>query len=62
MNYKQVNDAPIVVSVKEAGRQLNLGRTTILRLLANGELPYRRVGRRILIPRRALERFLEGEK
>jgi excisionase family DNA binding protein len=49
----------LVVSVKDAAKLLNLGRSTIRDLLKAGKLPHKRVGRRILIPRKAVERFVE---
>lgn len=42
------------VSVREAARLAGLGRTSVYKLLASGELASRRVGRRRLVVRRSL--------
>jgi excisionase family DNA binding protein len=48
---------PILVSKKEAARVLSVSLRTIDNLIAAKELAVRRLGRRCLIPRRALEEF-----
>jgi excisionase family DNA binding protein len=48
------------VSVPEAGRQLGVGRDAAYRAAALGQLPTIRIGRRLLVPRAALERLLAG--
>lgn len=48
------------VSVSEAAKILGIGRQTAYDLVALGKLPYVRLGKRILIPRKALDRLLEG--
>jgi excisionase family DNA binding protein len=48
------------VSGKEAARRLGISPRAVARLLASGELPSLRVGRRRLVPLGALERFLAG--
>jgi len=48
---------PILVSKKEAARVLSVSPRTIDNLIASKELSVRRVGRRCLIPRTALEAF-----
>ena len=49
-----------VLTVTEAARLLRLSRNSAYAAVARGELPSVRVGRRLLIPREALERFLSG--
>ena len=49
-----------VVSVKEAVKFLSLSRTEVWRLIQAGKIRPLRSGRRILIPRRELTRFLES--
>jgi excisionase family DNA binding protein len=49
-----------VLSVEQAGSILGLGRTAAYDMVKRGELPVLRVGRRILIPVRALEKLLEN--
>jgi excisionase family DNA binding protein len=48
---------PILVSKKEAARVLSVSLRTVDNLIASKELAVRRLGRRCLIPRRALEEF-----
>jgi excisionase family DNA binding protein len=49
-----------VLDVSEAGRLLGLSRNSAYAAVAGGELPCLKVGRRILVPRDALRRLLEG--
>lgn len=52
-------DAPrMVLSVPEAAEELGVDKSTVYRLAANGTLPHVRIGRRIVIPREALARWL----
>lgn len=46
----------------DAGKLLGLGRNSTYDAVARGEIPVLRFGRRIVVPRRALERMLNGEK
>jgi excisionase family DNA binding protein len=48
------------LSVREAGRVLGLGRDAAYRAANNGEIPVLRIGRRLLVPRAALDRLLDG--
>ena len=54
------DDERLVVSVPEAARLLGISRTHAYELIARGELPSIRLGRRILVPLRPLMRLLEG--
>lgn len=49
----------VAYSVEEAAQALSLGRSTVKKLIATGELASVRVGRRRLIPRSALESYIE---
>jgi len=49
----------LLVSVEEAARLLGLGRSATYELLASGELPRVKVGRRTLVPVRALSDWVE---
>jgi len=51
----------LVLNVPEAGRMLNLSRATAYNLCAQGVIPTIRFGKRLVVPRRALERLLNGE-
>jgi excisionase family DNA binding protein len=48
------------VSVEEAGRILGYSRNTAYDAVQRGELPVIRLGRKIRVPKVALEQMLEG--
>ena len=50
---------PLTLSVTEAAKQLGISRAFAYELVARGELPCLRFGRRVVVPRRALERLVE---
>jgi excisionase family DNA binding protein len=52
---------PSTMSITEAADTLGIGRTLAYELAHTGELPTVRLGRRLVVPRRALERLLGGE-
>jgi excisionase family DNA binding protein len=45
----------------DAGKALGLGRNATYDAVARGEIPVIRFGRRIVVPKRALERMVNGE-
>ena len=45
----------------DARQMLGLGRNATYDAVARGEIPVLRIGRRILVPRKALERLVNGE-
>jgi excisionase family DNA binding protein len=49
----------LVLTVPEAAEMLGISRTTGYALFASGELPSVRLGRRIVVPRRALDELLD---
>lgn len=49
------------ITVEEMARVLNLGRSATYEATRRGELPTRRVGRRLVVPVPALIRWLAGE-
>ncbi len=51
-------DRPLVLSVEDAAYLLHISRGLAYELVARGELPAIRLGRRIVIPRIALEELL----
>jgi excisionase family DNA binding protein len=53
-------DGRLVLSVTEAAGLLGISRGLAYELVARGELPSLRLGRRIVVPRRALEVLLEA--
>ena len=50
----------VVLSVPEVARLLGCARATIYQAIREGQVPSIRVGRRILVPRAALQRMLEA--
>ena len=48
-----------VLSVPEAGKLLGLGRDASYQAAKRGELPVLRFGKRLVVPRAALERMLQ---
>jgi excisionase family DNA binding protein len=48
------------LTIPEAARVLGIGRNSAYEAAQRGELPTVRLGRRVLVPRDALDRFLEG--
>lgn len=47
-------------SVEEFARICGVSRTSAYSAVKRGEVPHVRIGRRVVIPRRALERLLDG--
>jgi excisionase family DNA binding protein len=54
-----MTESPAVLTVPEAAQLLRLARNTAYAAARRGQIPTVRIGRRILIPRAALERMLE---
>ncbi|MFF8763383.1 helix-turn-helix domain-containing protein [Nocardiopsis dassonvillei] len=48
----------VAYSVQETAHVLSLGTTTVKKLIATGQLPSVRVGRRRLVPHSALETYI----
>lgn len=48
------------VTVEEAAKILGIGRASAYLAIKTGDLPYLKIGRRIVVSRIALERMLEG--
>ena len=51
---------PIFVSITDAAKALNLGRTSIYELIRSGELETRKMGRRRLVTVDSLRRLAQG--
>ena len=51
-------DDRLVLTMTEAAQLLKIGRSCAYEAVRNGQLPVIRMGRRILVPRAALERLL----
>ena len=56
-----MNSDAKVMTVEEAGRWLSLGRSSAYQAVKRGDIPSIRIGRRLVVPRVALERLLEGK-
>jgi excisionase family DNA binding protein len=54
----KVNSEKLTLTVKETAQLLGLSRNSAYQGVLTGEIPYIKVGKRILIPRLALERML----
>ena len=54
----QLFENRMALSVNDAAAQLGISRFLVLRLIAEGRIPVRRAGRRILVPLHSLTRFL----
>jgi excisionase family DNA binding protein len=52
------NDERLVWTVEEAGRLLGISRAHAYELVARGELPHVRLGRRVVVPKHAIEALL----
>jgi len=50
--------APQVLTVREAAEHLRLARNSVYAAIRRGDLPAVRIGKRLLIPRPALDRLL----
>ena len=57
---ENIDPKRLVYSVTEAGKLLGLSRGAMYEAVRTGEIPNVKIGRRILIPRIALDRLLEG--
>jgi excisionase family DNA binding protein len=55
------HDNRLVLTVAEAATALGISRAHAYELVARGDLPSLRLGRRIVVPRRGLERLLDGD-
>lgn len=60
MVYRSMEEIPLTLTVDEAGQLLRIGRNNMYRLVNSGQIQSIKVGRKILIPRNALVRFLSA--
>ena len=49
------------LTYKEAEQLVGLSRTTLWKLIGNGEVEYRRIGRAVRINRESLQAYMRGE-
>ena len=53
-------DTKYVLTAEETAKLLRIGMNAMYELLQTGEIPSKRVGRKYLIPRLGLDRWLNG--
>lgn len=56
----ETESASLVMTVDEAARALRISRNSAFSRVHDGSLPSIRLGRRLLVPRKALEEMLAG--
>ncbi len=54
-----MEDKRLTLSVEETAKLLGIGRNLCYDRVKTGEIPVIKIGRRLLVPRRALEKLLE---
>jgi len=52
-------EGKLTLSVEEAAKLLGIGRNLCYERVKTGEIPVIRIGRRLLVPRKALDKLLE---
>lgn len=61
MNARRLSDLPDILTADEAAEVLRLGRSSVYEAIRLGLLPGLRIGRRILIPKAALQSMLDTQ-
>ena len=61
MRDERNKPACMTTSVGEAAQLLGIGRNQAYEAASRGEIPTIRIGKRILVPKAALQRLLDGE-
>lgn len=54
-----LSNCPDVLTVMEAAEVLRVGRSTMYKLVGSGEVQCVKIGRKVLIPRKYLQNYLE---
>ena len=57
-----MEDGRLTLTIEEAAKLLGIGRQLAYDRVKTGEIPVIKIGRRLLVPRRALEKLLEEPK
>lgn len=57
----QQTPTPLLITVREAAKRINLSRDTVYDLIARGEIPSKRVGRVLRVPVKALEKWAQPD-
>jgi excisionase family DNA binding protein len=58
---QSAGDLPLVLSAGETARLLGVSKSLVYDLIARGDLPGLRLGRRVVVPTQAFLAFLAGE-
>jgi excisionase family DNA binding protein len=58
MDEYAASQESLVWSVEQAGRLLGISRAHAYELIARGDLPHLRLGRRVVVPKHAIEMLL----
>ena len=53
--------SPKTMSITETAKELGIGRNQAYEAARRGEIPVIKIGKRLLVPKAALERMLAGE-
>ena len=65
MTSRIISTAPVAklaYGIDDVAEMLSLGRTTVVALVSNGDIPSIKIGGRRLIPRRDLDEFVERQR
>jgi|LSQX01.2.fsa_nt_gb excisionase family DNA binding protein len=52
-------DSPLALTVKDVAHELQVSEWQVYELIRQGQLPHVQIGRRKIVPRKALEQWLE---
>jgi excisionase family DNA binding protein len=55
------NSERLTYKIEEAGRLLGIGRNQAYEAARRGDFPVIKIGKRLLVPKQALDRMLRGE-
>ena len=59
--FRSLDDLPLVLRVDDLMPVLDIGRNTAYELIRSGQIRSVRVGRKLRIPKQAVEEFLAGK-
>ncbi len=59
---KRSENQALTLTVEQAASALGVSRTIAYEAIRQGEIPSVRIGRRILVPKSALDRLLSGDR
>lgn len=55
------NEPELMISVPRAAKRVGIGTSLAYQLIQEGKFPHKRVGRRLLVPTKALEEFCKPD-